>query len=185
MSSTANPFSTAARADCEAHLALLTALQAKAFDGMRKLIDLNLGTAHTALVKSGAAVKQLLDAKSPPALLTLGKTEPASADMALAYGREVAGIISELHADFSRSVQARVAESHRNLVALADAAAATAPDGTDTALAFLKQMMLGAHAGYRQFCKAVGNTGNAAANGGKTTIAAAGDAAKTPGRTAE
>ena len=58
-------FSNATKANLDAQFAMLTALTSKAFEGMEKLVELNITAAKATLEESSQAAKQLLSAKDP------------------------------------------------------------------------------------------------------------------------
>ena len=56
-------FSNATKANLESQFALFSALTSKTFEGVEKLVDLNINTAKAALEDSSATARQLLAAK--------------------------------------------------------------------------------------------------------------------------
>src|SRR5690349_17783441 len=96
-------FSTAAKANFEAQLALFTTLTGKAFDSVEKIVDLNLNVAKASLEDSSITAKQLLSVKDPQEFfsLTAAQAQPAAAK-AIAYGRHLAGIATATQAEFAR-----------------------------------------------------------------------------------
>jgi phasin family protein len=84
-------FSNATKANLESQFALLTALTSKTFEGVEKLVELNINTAKASLENSSSAARQLLAVKDPQEFfaVTASQAQP-SAEKALAYSRQVA-----------------------------------------------------------------------------------------------
>ncbi|MBS4679922.1 phasin family protein, partial [Klebsiella pneumoniae] len=64
-------FSAATKANLQAHLDLINSLTAKAFEGVEKIVELNLSATKATLEEATAAAKQLASAKDPQELLAL------------------------------------------------------------------------------------------------------------------
>ena len=82
-------FSAASKANIEAQVALLTSLSNKVFEGVEKIVDLNLNVVKASLEESNAAAKQILAAKDLQEVLSLtaAQVQP-NAEKALAYGAD-------------------------------------------------------------------------------------------------
>ena len=147
-------FSTATKSNLEAQFAMFSSLTSKAFEGIEKMVDLNLTAAKSGLEESSAAAKQLLSAKDPQEFfsLTAAQAQPA-ADKAVAYGRHLAAIASGTQAEFSKAAESQIAETNRKVISLVDEVAKNAPAGSENAVAMLKSAMGNASAGYEQFSK--------------------------------
>lgn len=147
-------FSAASKASLEAQLALLSALTAKTFESVEKVIELNLDAAKTSLEESSAAARQLLTAKDPQEWLSLAAAQAQpNAEKALAYGRSLASITSGVHAELSKAAEAQIAESSRKLLELVEEVTKNAPAGSENAVALLKSAIGNANAGYEQLTK--------------------------------
>jgi phasin family protein len=91
--------STASKSSLEANLAVLTSLSTKAFEGVEKIIGLNLITAKVSLDDSTAAAKQLLAAKDPQEFFSLAAAQAQpNMEKVIAYGRHLASIASDVNA---------------------------------------------------------------------------------------
>jgi phasin family protein len=84
-------FSNATKANLEAQFALFSALTAKTFEGMEKLVGLNISTAKSALEDSSANARQLLAPRMPrnSSRCRLQQAQP-NAEKALSYNRQLA-----------------------------------------------------------------------------------------------
>ncbi|MGO4378390.1 TIGR01841 family phasin [Pseudoduganella sp. RAF53_2] len=176
-------FSNATKANLESQFALFSSLTNKAFEGVEKVVDLNLTAAKASLEESSAAAKQLLSAKDPQEFFTLSAAQAQpTAEKAIAYGRHLASIASGATAEFSKAAEAQIAETNRKVISLVDEVSKNAPAGTENAVAIFKSALNNANAGYEQFtksAKAAAETLEANVNAAVNQFAsAAGTAAK-------
>jgi phasin family protein len=147
-------FSNATKASLDAQFAMMSSLTSKAFEGMEKLVELNITAAKATLEESSQTVKQLLSAKDPQEFFSLSAAQAQpTAEKAMSYGRQVAAIASGTQAEFSRAAEAQIAETNRKVVSLVDEVTKNAPAGTESAVAALKAGIGNASAGYEQFSK--------------------------------
>ena len=147
-------FSAASKANLEAQLALFSALTAKTFEGVEKVVDLNLTAAKSSLEDSNAAVKQLLTVKDPQEWLSLAAAQAQpNAEKALAYGRHLASIASSVQAEFSKAAEAQISETSRKVLELVEEVTKNAPAGSENAVALVKSAIGNANAGYEQLTK--------------------------------
>jgi phasin family protein len=147
-------FAAATKAHFEAQLALLNTLTAKTFEGVEKVIELNLSAAKASLEESSGAAKQLLSAKDPQEFMTISAAQAKpNAEKAAAFGRHLAGIASGTQAEFTRAAEAQVAETSRKINALIEEVSKNAPAGSENAIAILKSVISNANAGYEQLTK--------------------------------
>ncbi len=147
-------FSNATKANLESQFALLSSLTAKTFEGMEKLVDLNISTARSALEESSNVTRQLLSAKDPQEFfsVTTSQAQPA-AEKALSYNRQLAAIATGTGAEFSKAAESQIVEANRKVIALVDEVSKNAPAGSETFVAAVKTAISNANAGYEQFSK--------------------------------
>jgi len=147
-------FSAATKANLESQLAMLNSLTAKAFEGVEKVIELNVNAARASLEESSATVRQLFGAKDAQEFLALSAAQAQpTAEKAIAYGRHLAGIATSTQAEFAKAGEAQIAEATRKVNALIDEVTKNAPAGSENAVAILKSMIGNASAGYEQLSK--------------------------------
>ncbi|ALU88734.1 phasin family protein [Herbaspirillum rubrisubalbicans] len=147
-------FSAAAKANAEAQLALFSQLAAKTFEGVEKLVDLNLKAAKSSLEESQAAAQKLFAAKDPQEFFTLTSSHAQpTLEKSVAYGRHLSGIFSSTQAELTKAAEAQIAEVNRKVVAMIDEAAKNAPAGSEQAISILKSTIGNLSAGYEQFTK--------------------------------
>jgi len=134
----------------------LYGLTAKAFEGVEKLIDLNVNAAKTALAESAGQAQAMLSAKDAQELLALQASmfQPL-AEKTAAYSRHLYDIASATGTEFGKAFEARMAEHQAQLAALMDNAAKNAPAGSETAMAMMKSAMAAADNAFESVQKAV------------------------------
>ncbi|MBW8899112.1 MAG: TIGR01841 family phasin [Massilia sp.] len=147
-------FSNATKANLESQFALLSALTFKTFEGVEKLVELNINTAKAAIEDSSATARQLLAVKDAQEFFAVSasQAQPA-AEKALAYGRQVASIAADAGAEFSKAAESQFAEVNRKVISLVDEVTKNAPAGSETYVSALKTAISNANAGYEQFTK--------------------------------
>lgn len=178
-------FSNATKASLESQFALFSSLTAKTFEGVEKLVELNLSTARSTLEDSSAVARQLLGAKDPQEFfaLTASQAQP-SAEKALSYSRQLASIASGTGTEFSKAAESQIVEANRKVISLVDEVSKNAPAGSESFVAAVKTAISNANAGYEQFSKtskqaveALETNMNAAVSQFSATAAKAGNAA--------
>ena len=147
-------FSNATKANLESQFALFSSLTAKTFEGMEKLVELNINAARTSLESSQNVTRQLLSAKDPQEFfsVTTSQAQP-TAEKAMSYSRELASIASGTGAEFSKVAETQIVETNRKVIALVDEVSKNAPAGSENFVAAVKTAISNANAGYEQFSK--------------------------------
>ena len=140
----------------KANLETLNGLTNKAFEGVEKLIELNLQATTAALTESQSHAQALLSVRDVQELLTLqaGMLQPL-AEKTAAYSRHLYDIASGTSSEFSKAVEAKVAESQAQFASLVDSATKNAPAGSDTAVAMMKSAVAAANNAFESVQKAV------------------------------
>ncbi|WP_338766055.1 phasin family protein [Massilia sp. METH4] len=147
-------FSNATKANFESQFAIFSSLTNKTFEGVEKLVDLNLTAAKASLEDTSATAKQLLAAKDPQEFfsVTASRAQP-NAEKAIAYSRHLAQIASGTASEFSKAAEAQILETNRKVISLVDEVSKNAPAGTENAVALFKSALGSANAGYEQFTR--------------------------------
>jgi phasin family protein len=138
------------------NLDTLFGLTNKAFEGVEKLVELNLQVARTALGEAAETTKAALSAKDAQEFLALqaGLLQPA-AEKAAAYGRHVYDIATATGADIGKVAEAKASEAQAKFMSAIDTAAKNAPAGSENAVAFMKQAVAAANGALEGVQKAV------------------------------
>jgi phasin family protein len=140
----------------KANLETLHGLTAKAFEGVEKLVELNLQAAKAALNESALHTQAILSVKDAQELIALqaGMFQPL-AEKTAAYSRHLYDIASGASAEFSKALEGKVAEGQAQFASLVDNAARNAPAGSETAVAMMKSAVAAANNAFESVQKAV------------------------------
>ena len=132
-------FSAATKTHFQAQLDLINTITSKTFEGIEKIVELNLSAAKASLEESSAAAQQFAAVKDPQELLALATAHAQpTAEKAAAYGRHLANILSTTQAELTKAAEAQVAETSRKVTSLVDEISKNAPAGSENAVALLK-----------------------------------------------
>ncbi|HQO53317.1 MAG TPA: phasin family protein [Ottowia sp.] len=140
----------------KANMETLYGLTTKAFEGVEKLVELNLQATKAALAESQAHANAMLSVKDAQELIALqaGLFQPL-AEKAAAYSRHLYDIASGTGAEFSKAFESKVAEGQAQFASLVDNAAKNAPAGSETAVAMMKSAVAAANNAFESVQKAV------------------------------
>jgi len=125
---------------------ILYGLSSKAFEGVEKLVELNISAAKTAMTEAARSTRLALSAKDPQELVALQTSllQPA-AEKAAAYGRYVYEIAASTGAEVSRVAEAQATEAQARFMAIVDTAVKNAPAGTENGVALIKSAVAAAN----------------------------------------
>ena len=115
----------------KANMETLFGLTAKAFEGVEKLIELNITASKAALSDAASISKASMGVKDAQELLALQASlfQPL-AEKTAAYSRHLYDISSGTGAEFGKAIEAKMAEGQKSFVSLVDSAAKNAPAGS-------------------------------------------------------
>ena len=139
----------------KANLEILVGLQGKAFEGIEKLIALNVATAKSAGAEAADAVRAALSVKDAQELVALqaGLLQPV-AEKTAAYAREAYEIVVSTYADVAKVVEATTADARAQFMSAVDTAVKNAPAGSENVISLVKSAVAGATNAYDGFQKA-------------------------------
>ncbi len=139
----------------KANLETLFGLTNKAFEGVEKLVELNLQVAKSGLGEVAEHAKATLSVKDAQELLALqaGLLQPA-AEKAAAYSRHLYDIASGTNAEVSKIAESKLAETQKSFMAAVDSAVKNAPAGTENAVALVKSAVAAANNALESVTKA-------------------------------
>lgn len=157
----------------------LLGLTSKAFEGVEKIVELNLTASKAALAETGEHAKALLSVKDAQELLALQSSllQPL-AEKAAAYNRHLYDIASGSSTEFSKTFEAQAADAQKKFMGLVDTAAKNAPAGSESAVAVMKSAVSAANNALESVQKAVKQATEAAEANFNAVAASAVDAAK-------
>ncbi len=123
----------------KANIETLFGLTSKAFEGVEKLVELNLTASKAALAEAAGTTQALLGVKDAQELLALQSSlfQPL-AEKAASYSRHLYDIASGTGAEFGKAVEAQAVEAQQKLQSVVENAAKNAPAGSETAVAVFK-----------------------------------------------
>lgn len=133
----------------------LFGLTGKAFEGIEKLIELNVQVAKTAMTEAASTSKAALSVKDAQELMALqaGLLQPA-AEKAAAYSRHVYEIAASTGAEVNRVAEATAADAQAKFMSVVDNAVKNAPAGTENAVALVKSAISAANNAFESVQKA-------------------------------
>ncbi len=140
----------------KANVETLLGLTAKAFEGVEKIVELNMSASKAALAESGENAKAMLSAKDAQELLALQSSllQPL-AEKTAAYSRHLYEIATGTTSEFTKALESQAAEAQQNFVGMIDSAAKNAPAGSETAVAVMKSAVAAANTALETVQKAV------------------------------
>jgi phasin family protein len=163
----------------------LFGLTHKAFEGVEKLVELNLTASKAALAEAAGTTQGLLSVKDAQELLALQASlfQPL-AEKSAAYSRHLYDIAAGTGAEFGKTFESQAADAQKKFMAVVDNAAKNAPAGSETAVAVFKSAVAAGNNALESVQKAVKQAtevaeanfnavASTAANAGKATTARA------------
>jgi phasin family protein len=139
----------------KATIETLFGLTNKAFEGVEKLVELNLQVAKAALGEAAETTKAALSVKDAQELVALQASllQPA-AEKAAAYTRHVYDIAAATNAEVSKVAEEQAAEAQRKFMSAVDTAVKNAPAGSENAVTLVKSALAAANNAYESVHKA-------------------------------
>ncbi|PND40204.1 Phasin (PHA-granule associated protein) [Paucibacter aquatile] len=139
----------------KANVETLFGLTNKAFEGVEKLVELNLQVAKTALSEVAESTHAALSVKDAQELLALQSAllQP-SAEKAASYSRHLYDIASSTNAEVAKVAEAQLADIQAKFSAVVENAAKNAPAGTENAVALVKSAVAAANNAFETVQKA-------------------------------
>ena len=139
----------------KANVETLFGLTNKAFEGVEKLVELNLQVARTALGEAAENTAAALSVKDAQELVALqsGLLQPV-AEKAAAYNRHVYDIAAATNAEVVKVAEAKIAEGQSAFMNLVDTAVKNAPAGSENAVTLVKSALAAANNAYESVHKA-------------------------------
>ncbi len=124
----------------------LFGLTGKAFEGIEKLIELNVQVAKSAMTEAASTSKAALSVKDAQELMALQASlmQPA-AEKAAAYSRYLYEIAASTGAEVTRVAEATSADAQAKFMSMVDTAVKNAPAGTENAVALVKSAVAAAN----------------------------------------
>jgi phasin family protein len=133
----------------------LYALSHAVFEATEKLVDLNLAATKALMDESAEKTQALLGVKDVQELLAVtgGMAQP-SIEKLVSYGRNVYSIASNAGAEFSKIIDAQIADGNKRIAEFIEFASKNAPAGSEPAVSMFKSAVAAANTAYDTFAKA-------------------------------
>ena len=163
----------------KANVETLLGLTSKAFEGVEKMVELNITASKAALAESGEHAKARLSVKDAQELMALQSSllQPL-AEKTAAYSRHLYDIASGSTAELSKTFEGQAADAQKKFMGLVDSASKNAPAGSESAVAVMKSAVAAANNALESVQKAVKQATEAAESNFNAVAASAVDAAK-------
>ena len=129
----------------KANVETLFGLTGKAFDGVEKLLALNLAASKAMLAETASQAQSAFSVKDAQEFLALqsGLLQPLG-EKAASYSREFYDIAASTSAEFSKAFEAQLADAQQKFLDVVDSTAQNAPAGSETAVALMKSAVAAA-----------------------------------------
>ena len=139
----------------KANIETLFGLTNKAFEGVEKLVELNMQVARATLGEAAETTKAAMSVKDVQELMALqaGLLQPA-ADKAAAYSRHLYDIVAGTNAEVTKVAEATLADSQKTMLTVVDNAVKNAPAGSENAVALVKSAVAAANNAFESVNKA-------------------------------
>ena len=163
----------------KANIETLFGLTTKAFEGVEKLVELNVTASRAALSEAAQHTQAVLGVKDAQELLALqaGLFQPL-AEKTAAYSRHLYDIASGTGAEFGKALESQTTDAQKAFTTLVDSAAKNAPAGSETAVAVMKSAVAAANNAFESVQKAVKQASDVAEANFNAVACTAADAAK-------
>jgi phasin family protein len=140
----------------KANIETLFGLTNKAFEGVEKIVELNLTASKAALSEVADHTQSLLSVKDAQELLALqsGLFQPL-AEKTAAYSRHLYDIATSAGAEFTKAAEGQASEAQKKFAGLVDSAAKNAPAGSESVVAIMKSSVAAANNALESVQKAV------------------------------
>jgi len=139
----------------KANVETLFGLTNKAFEGIEKLVELNMQVAKASFGEAAETARTALSVKDAQELMALQTSllQPA-AEKAAAYSRHLYEIAAGTNAEVSKAAEAQIAEGQQKFLAVVDTAVKNAPAGSEGAMALVKSAVSAANNAFESVQKA-------------------------------
>ncbi|QJC56078.1 hypothetical protein HC248_01362 [Polaromonas vacuolata] len=147
----------------KSNIEILFGLTNKAFEGIEKLVELNVQATKAALSESSNHAQAIMGVKDAQELFALqaGLVQPLTEKTA-AYSRHLYDIAQAANTEMGKSIEDQTAQAQKKIMSLVEDASQNAPAGSETAVAVLKSAVAAASTAFESMQKAVKQAGDMA-----------------------
>ena len=163
----------------KANIETLFGLTHKAFEGIEKLVELNVQATKAALAETANHAQAVMGVKDAQELMALqaGMVQPL-AEKTAAYSKHLYDIAAAAGADMGKNIEIQAAETQKKVMTLVDSATKNAPAGSETAVSAMKNAVAAANNAFETVQKAVKQASDMAEANFNTVSATAVNATK-------
>lgn len=167
----------------KANIETLFGLTSKAFEGVEKLVELNMTATKLALQEAAESTQAALGVKDAQELLALQAAlfQPL-AEKTAAYSRHLYDITAATGAEYGKTLEGQVSDAQKKFLAVVDNAAKNAPAGSETAVAVFKSAVAAGNNALESVQKAVKQAADVAEANFNAVANTAVNATKTTGK---
>lgn len=167
----------------KANIETLFGLTSKAFEGVEKLVELNMTATKLALQEAAESTQAALAVKDAQELLALQAAlfQPL-AEKTAAYSRHLYDITAATGAEYGKTLESQVSDAQKKFLAVVDNAAKNAPAGSETAVAVFKSAVAAGNNALESVQKAVKQAADVAEANFNAVANTAVNATKTTGK---
>lgn len=136
-------------------IATLLSLGQKAFEGVEKLVELNLQVAKATMDEMSEHTKAVMSVKDAQELMALSTSllQP-SAEKAAAYSRHLYDIATSTSAEVAKVTEGQMSEAKQKFMSVVDNAVKNAPAGSENAVVMVKSAVAAANNAFESVQKA-------------------------------
>ncbi len=163
----------------KASIETVLGLTSKAFEGVEKIVELNLSASKAAMAESTEHAKALMSVKDAQEFMAIqsGLLQPL-AEKTAAYSRHLYDITTGSTAEMTKAFEGQAADAQKKFMNLVEDATKNAPAGSEAAVAVMKNAVSAANNAMESVQKAVKQATEAAESNFNAVAASAVDAAK-------
>lgn len=130
-------------------------LSQKAFEGIEKMVELQLNAARASLQETSEKFQALMSVKDAQDVVNLNKDlATPNAEKALAYSRTIYDIASQTSSEVHRLIDAQIADANKKVVDVLEEFSRNAPSGSESIVAMMKSSLTAANSAYETANKA-------------------------------
>ena len=147
----------------KANIETLFGLTQKAFEGVEKLVELNVQATKAALAESANNAQAVMGVKDAQEMMALqaSMVQPL-AEKTAAYSRHLYDIAQSAGAELSKTFEGQSAEAQKKFADLIESSTQNAPAGSEAAVTMMKSAMTAANTAFESVQKAVKQAGDMA-----------------------
>jgi phasin family protein len=130
-------------------------LSHKAFEGIEKMVDLQLSAARASLQETAEKFQALMSVKDAQEMMSVNKEiATPSAEKALAYSRTIYDIAAQTSSEVQRLIDSQITDANKKVVDALDEFAKSAPAGSEALISMMKSSLTAASSAYETANKA-------------------------------